>query len=158
MGRSMRCSTRRHPVSSGSSATRGRRAGKPNAAPLNEEGSSRAPGNSSSSCRVSAGRLRRRCATGSPRRLPTRNSRRSTGAGSGRTTESSTSTARSGGRRGRRDLPGRQLGRHAGVSEAELHIEARMGQEEVPGHVQTGGDGRAEGKSGGLEEDGAEDG
>ena len=33
-----------------------------------------------------------------------------------------------------------------------------MGQEEVPGHVQTRGDGRAEGKSGGLEEDGAEDG
>lgn len=33
-----------------------------------------------------------------------------------------------------------------------------MGQEEVPGHVQTGGDGRAEGKGGRLEEDGAEDG
>lgn len=33
-----------------------------------------------------------------------------------------------------------------------------MGQEEVPGHVQTGGDGQAEGKDGGLEEDGAEDG
>lgn len=33
-----------------------------------------------------------------------------------------------------------------------------MGQEEVPGHVQTGGDGRAEGKSGGLEEGEAEDG
>lgn len=79
-------------------------------------------------------------------------------AGSGRTTGSSTSTARSGGGRGRRDLPERQLGRHAGVSEAEVHSEARMGQEEVPGHVQTGGDGRAEGKSGGLEEDGAEDG
>lgn len=31
-------------------------------------------------------------------------------------------------------------------------------QEEIPGHVQTGGDGRAEGKSGGLEEDEAEDG
>ena len=38
--------------------------------------------------------------TGSPRRLPTRNSRRSTGAGSGRTTGSSVSTARSGGGRG----------------------------------------------------------
>lgn len=33
-----------------------------------------------------------------------------------------------------------------------------MGQEKVPGHVQTGGDGRAEGKGGGLEEGGAEDG
>lgn len=43
---------------------------------------------------------RGRCATGSPRRLPTRNSRRSTGAGSGRTTGSSASTARSGGGRG----------------------------------------------------------
>lgn len=59
---------------------------------------------------------------------------------------------------GRRDLPGRQLGRHTGVSETEVHSGARMGQEEVPGHVQTGGDGRAEGKSGGLEEDEAEDG
>lgn len=59
---------------------------------------------------------------------------------------------------GRRNLPGRQLGPHAGVSEAEVHGGARMGQEEVPGHVQTGRDGRAEGKSGGLEGDGAEDG
>lgn len=33
-----------------------------------------------------------------------------------------------------------------------------MKQEEVPGHVHTGGDGRAEGKGGGLEENGAEDG
>lgn len=33
-----------------------------------------------------------------------------------------------------------------------------MGQEEVIGHVEAGGDGRAEGKDGGLEEDGAEDG
>lgn len=33
-----------------------------------------------------------------------------------------------------------------------------MGQKEVPGHVETGGDGRAEGKGGGLEEDGAEGG
>lgn len=33
-----------------------------------------------------------------------------------------------------------------------------MGQKEVPGHVEAGGDGRAEGKGGGLEEDGAEDG
>ena len=31
-----------------------------------------------------------------------------------------------------------------------------MGQEEVAGRAQTGGDGRAEGKGGGLEEDGAE--
>lgn len=33
-----------------------------------------------------------------------------------------------------------------------------MGQEELPGHVEAGGDGRAEGKGGGLEEDGAKDG
>ena len=59
---------------------------------------------------------------------------------------------------GRRNLPGRQLGPHAGHCEAEVHSGARMGQEEVPGHVHTGGDGRAEGKGGGLEEDGAEDG
>ena len=39
-----------------------------------------------------------------------------------------------------------------------MHSGARAGQEEVPGHVQTGGDGQAEGKDGGLEEDGAEDG
>lgn len=31
-----------------------------------------------------------------------------------------------------------------------------MGQEEVLGHVEAGGYGRAEGKGGGLEEDGAE--
>lgn len=36
--------------------------------------------------------------------------------------------------------------------------DARAGQEEVPGHVQTGGDGQTEGKDGGLVEDGAEDG
>lgn len=59
---------------------------------------------------------------------------------------------------GRRDLPRRQLGPHAGDGEAEIHSGARVGQEEVPGHVQAGGDGRAEGKGGGLEEDGAEDG
>ena len=59
---------------------------------------------------------------------------------------------------GRRDLPGRQLGPHAGDGETEVHSGARVGQEEVPGHVQTGGDGQAEGKDGGLEEDGAEDG
>ena len=50
------------------------------------------------------------------------------------------------------------LSPHAGDGEAEVHSEARAGQEEVPGHIQTGGDGRAEGKGGRLEEDGAEDG
>lgn len=59
---------------------------------------------------------------------------------------------------GRRDLPGRQFGPHAGEGEAEVHSGARVGQEEVPGHVEAGGDGRAEGKGRGLEEDGAEDG
>lgn len=58
---------------------------------------------------------------------------------------------------GRRDLPGRQFGPHAGDGEAEVHSGARVGQEEVPGHVEAGGDGRAEGKGGGLEEDGAGD-
>ena len=48
---------------------------------------------------------------------------------------------------GRRDLPGRQLGPHAGDGEAEVHSGARVGHEEVPGHVQTGGDGRAGGKA-----------
>lgn len=43
----------------------------------------------------------------------------STGAGSGRTTGSSASTARSGG--GSRDPPGRQLAPHAGDGEAEVH-------------------------------------
>lgn len=38
----------------------------------------------------------------------------------------------------------------------KYHSGARVGQEEVPGHVQTGGDGRTEGKDAGLEEDGAE--
>lgn len=37
---------------------------------------------------------------------------------------------------GRRDLPGRQLGPHAGDGETEVHSGARVGQEEVPGHVQ----------------------
>ena len=59
---------------------------------------------------------------------------------------------------GRRDLPGRQLGPHAGGGEAEVHSGARVEQEEAPGHVQTKGDERAEGKDGGLEEDGDEDG
>lgn len=35
-----------------------------------------------------------------------------------------------------------------------MHSGARMGQDEVPGHVQAGGDERAKGKDGGLEEDG----
>ena len=48
---------------------------------------------------------------------------------------------------GRRDLPGRQLSPHAGDGEAELHSGAREGQEEVPGHVEAGGDGRAGGKA-----------
>lgn len=59
---------------------------------------------------------------------------------------------------GRRDFPERQLGPHASDGEAEVHSGARAGQEEVPGHVEAGGDGRAEGKGGGLEEDGGEDG
>ena len=59
---------------------------------------------------------------------------------------------------GRRDFPERQLGPHASDGEAEVHSGARAGQEKVPGHVEAGGDGRAEGKGGGLEEDGAEDG
>lgn len=58
----------------------------------------------------------------------------------------------------RRDLPGRQLGPHAGDGEAAVSYEAQVGQEEAPGHVQTGEDGRAEGKGEGLEEDRAEDG
>lgn len=55
---------------------------------------------------------------------------------------------------GRRELPGRQLGPHAGDGEAEIHSGTRVGQEEVPGHVEAGGDGRTEGKGGALEEDG----
>lgn len=49
------------------------------------------------------------------------------------------------------------LSPHAGGGEAEVHSGARVGQEEVPGHIEAGGDGRAEGKGGGPEEDGAED-
>lgn len=59
---------------------------------------------------------------------------------------------------GRRDLPGRQLGPHAGDGEALIHSGAQVGQEEVPGHIQAGGDGRAKGKGRWLEKDGAEDG
>ena len=57
---------------------------------------------------------------------------------------------------GRRNLPGRQLSPHAGEGETEVHSGARVGQEEVPGYVEAGGDGRTEGKGGGLEEDGVE--
>ena len=42
--------------------------------------------------------------------------------------------------------------------EAEVHSGARVGQEDVLGYVQTVGDGRADGKGGGLEGDGAEGG
>lgn len=48
---------------------------------------------------------------------------------------------------GRRDLPGRQFGPHAGDGEAEVHSGARVGQEEVPRHVEAAEDGRAEGKA-----------
>lgn len=65
---------------------------------------------------------------GLPGRWPTRNSRRSTGAGSERTTGSSASTARSGGGRGSSNLPGRQLGPHAGDGEAGVHSGARVGK------------------------------
>ena len=41
---------------------------------------------------------------------------------------------------------------------ASAHSGARVGQEEVAGYVEAGGDRRAEGKGGGLEEEGAEDG
>lgn len=99
-GRSTHYSTKRRPGLSEPNATRGRRAGRTTAAATTREGSSRASGKSSSACRSSAGRPRGRCATGSPRRWPTRNSRPITGAGSGQTTGSSASTARSGGGRG----------------------------------------------------------
>lgn len=59
---------------------------------------------------------------------------------------------------GRRDLPGRKLTPQAGDGEAEVHSRARVEQEEVPGYVEAGGDGRVEVKGRGLEEDGAEDG
>lgn len=59
---------------------------------------------------------------------------------------------------GRQDLPGRQLGPHAGDGEAEVHGGARVGQEELPRYIEAGGDERTEGKGEGLEEDRAEDG
>lgn len=37
---------------------------------------------------------------------------------------------------GRQDLPGRQLGPHAGDGETEVHSGTREGQEEILGHVQ----------------------
>lgn len=57
---------------------------------------------------------------------------------------------------GRRDLPGRQFGPHAGDGEAEVHSGARVGQEEVPGYVEARGDGRAEGKAEGQKRTGPE--
>lgn len=99
-----------------------------------------------------------RCATGSPRHLPTRNSRRGTGLDQDEQQDRAHQPRDQEEDEGRRDLLGRQLGPHAGDGEAEVHSGARVGQEEVPGHVEAGGDGRAEGKGGGLEEDGAEDG
>lgn len=59
---------------------------------------------------------------------------------------------------GRRNLPGRQLDPHAGDGEAEVHSEAKMRQEEMPGYIEAGRDGRAERRGEGPEEDGAEDG
>lgn len=54
--------------------------------------------------------------------------------------------ARSGGGRGSSE-PSRTATRpHAGDGEAEVHSGARVRQEEVPGYVEAGGDGRAEGK------------
>lgn len=48
-----------------------------------------------------------------------------------------------------------QLGPHTGDGEVEVHSGARVGQEEVFGYVEAGGDGRAEGKGGGLKRTGA---
>lgn len=92
-----------------------------------------------------------------PRRLPTRNSCLSTGVVQDEQRDRA-HQPRDQEDEGRRDLPGRQLDPHVGDGEAEVHSGARVGQEGVPGHVQTVGDERAEGKDGGLEEDGAEDG
>lgn len=158
MSRSTRCPKRRRPSLSGPSAMRGRQTGRPTAAATTRKGSSRASRRSISACRSSAGRPRGRRATGSPKCWPARNSRLSTGAGSGRTRDRAHQPRDQEEGEGRRDLPGRQLGPHAGDGEAEVHSGARVGQEEVPGHVEAGGDGRAEGKGGGLEEDGAEGG
>lgn len=47
-----------------------------------------------------------------------------------------------------------QLGAHTGDGEVEVHGGARVGQEEVLGYVEAGGDGRAEGKGGGLKRTG----
>lgn len=118
MGRSTRCPKRRRPSLSEPSAMRGQRAGRPTAATTKREGSSRASGKSSSACRSSAGRPRRRCETGSPKCWPTRNSRLSTGAGSGRTRDRAHHPRNQEEDEGRRDFPGRQLGPHAGDDEA----------------------------------------
>lgn len=59
----------------------------------------------------------------------------------------------------RRSGPSPGAGRRGPApSRAGAHSEARVGQEEVAGYVEAGGDGRTEGKGGGLEEDGIEDG
>lgn len=56
----------------------------------------------------------------------------------------------------------RVVGTFPDGNSALMSVTARLkclvGQEEVHGHVEAGGDGRAEGKGGGLEEDGAGDG
>lgn len=89
------------------------------------------PGGSRTSPSSPGGRRcppRGRCATGSPRRLPTRNSRRSAGAGSGRTTGSAHQPRDQEEDEGRRNLPGRQLDPHAGDGETEVHSEAKCGK------------------------------
>ena len=74
-------------------------------------------------------------------------------------TGSSASTARSG-RRTRvvRTFPDGNSALMLVTARLKYMSGARVGQEEVLGHVEAGGDGRAEGKGGGLEEDGAGDG
>lgn len=118
MGRSTRCPKRRRPSLSGPSAMRERRAGRPTAAATTREISSPGPRKSSSACRSSAGRPQGRCATGSPRRLPTRNSRRSTGPDQDEQRDRAHQPRDQEEDEGRRDLPKRQLGPHAGDGEA----------------------------------------
>lgn len=139
---------------SGPSAMRGRRAGRPTAAATTRKGSSRASGKSSSAFRSSAGRPRGRC-------TPVRRDACLQGIPAGALAPDQDEQRNRVHRprdqeedEGRRDLPGRQLGPHAGDGETEVHSGARVGQGVVPGHIQTGGDRRAEGKGGGLEEDG----
>lgn len=130
----------------------------PTTAAATQENSSRAPGKSISACRSSAGRPRddaRRVRRNAGRHgitvralAPDQDEQRDR-AYQPRDQEED---------EGRRDLPGRQLGAHAGDGEAEVHSGARVGQDKIPGHVQAGRDGRTEGKGRGLEENGAEDG